>query len=205
MARLEMRERFEDALKSYDELIRSDESNAIHYKRKVAILIAQRKNLEAIRELTEYLKKFMNDQEAWLELSDLYIQELEYTKAAFCIEELILTNPNNHLYFQKYAEIQYTINTTESHELARSYFSQALKLNQGNVRALFGLYLSSSSLSTASKLPSPKRKENYKTATWALSQINKLYTSCCDEDGVKVDPVVSVDELMSALKINSVN
>lgn len=205
MARLEMRERFEDALKSYDELIRADESNAIHYKRKVAILIAQRRNLDAIRELSEYLKKFMNDQEAWLELSDLYIQEQEYSKAAFCLEELILTNPHNHLYFQKYAEIQYTINTTESHELARTYFSQALKLNQGNLRALFGLYLSATSLSTSSKLAAPKRKENYKIASWALDQINVLYSGARTEDGKEVEPVVSLEGLMSTLKINSVN
>lgn len=204
IARLEMRERYEDALKSYDELIRADESNAIHYKRKIAILIAQRRNVEAVREVTEYLKKFMNDQEAWLELSDLYIQEQDYSKAAFCLEELILTNPHNHLYFQKYAEIQYTINTTESHELARSYFSQALKLNQGNVRALFGLYLSSTSLSTNSKLTSQKRKENYKTASWSLNQIKKLYSSV-NSRGEEVDPVVSLEGLMSTLQINTVN
>lgn len=205
IARLEMRERFEDALRSYDELIRSDESNSIHYKRKVAILIAQRRNIEAIKELTDYLKKFMNDQEAWLELSDLYIQEQEYAKAAFCLEELILTNPHNHLYFQKFAEIQYTINSMESHELAKSYFSQALKLNQGNVRALFGLYLSATSLSTAPKLPSPKRKENYKVASWSLDQINKLYSDVKSEDGKVVNPVVSLEGLMSTLQINSVN
>jgi ER membrane protein complex subunit 2 len=50
----------------------------------------------------------MADQEAWLELADLYISQQEWNKAAFCLEELILHNPNNHLYLQRYAEIKYT-------------------------------------------------------------------------------------------------
>jgi ER membrane protein complex subunit 2 len=50
----------------------------------------------------------MADQEAWLELADLYISQQDWNKAAFCLEELILHNPNNHLYLQRYAEIKYT-------------------------------------------------------------------------------------------------
>ena len=43
-----------------------------------------------------------------MELCDLYIGEQDYGRAAFCCEELILSQPNNHLYFQRYAEIKYT-------------------------------------------------------------------------------------------------
>lgn len=43
----------------------------------------------------------MCDTEAWMELCELYIMEQEYTKAAFCCEELILHNANNHVYYQK--------------------------------------------------------------------------------------------------------
>jgi hypothetical protein len=50
----------------------------------------------------------MIDQEAWQELSELYLTEQEYGKAAFCMEELILHNPHNHLFHQRYAEIKYT-------------------------------------------------------------------------------------------------
>jgi len=46
------------------------------------------------------------DWEAWLELSELYLSLLDYEKAAFCVEELILHNPNNHLYHQRYAEVR---------------------------------------------------------------------------------------------------
>lgn len=52
--------------------------------------------------------RFMSDTEAWMELSELYIGEQEYAKAAYCLEELLLHNPHNHLYFQKFADIKYT-------------------------------------------------------------------------------------------------
>ncbi|KAI1290178.1 ER membrane protein complex subunit 2 [Halotydeus destructor] len=197
MARLESRERYDDALKTYDELIKSDESNSIFYKRKIAILIAQRKLPEAVSELCEYLEKFMNDQEAWLELADLYIQEQEYSKAAFCYEELILNNPHNHLYHEKFAEIQYTINNADSLELARSYFSQALKLCPTNLRALYGLYLTATNLATSLKASAPKKKENQKIASWALTQINEVYS----EKG-KEDLVASLESLMAGIQLS---
>lgn len=175
MANLERKERYDEALKNYDSLIKKDETNCNLYKRKISLLIAQKKLPEAAKELSEYLKKFMNDTEAWLELSNIYITEQEYYKAAFCIEELILTNPHNHLYYQKYAEIHYTINTIESLEIARSYFSQALKLNSNNLRALYGLLLTTSNLATQTKFSSQKKKENSKLALWSISQINNKY------------------------------
>ena len=49
----------------------------------------------------EMHSSFMSDAEAWMELCDLYILEQDYSKAAFCCEELILHNPNNHIYFQR--------------------------------------------------------------------------------------------------------
>lgn len=52
--------------------------------------------------------RFMSDGEAWQELCDLYLKEGDYSKAAFCMEELILTNPHNHLFYTRYAEIKYT-------------------------------------------------------------------------------------------------
>ena len=50
----------------------------------------------------------MSDSEAWLELCDIYLQEHEYDKAAFCMEELLLCKPYNHLVHQKYAEVTTT-------------------------------------------------------------------------------------------------
>lgn len=50
----------------------------------------------------------MMDQDAWNELCDLYLSEQEYAKSAFCMEELILQNPHNHLFHLRFADIKYT-------------------------------------------------------------------------------------------------
>lgn len=51
----------------------------------------------------------MSDQEAWHELCSLYLTEGEYSKAAFCMEEVLLHNPHSHLIHQRLAEIRYTM------------------------------------------------------------------------------------------------
>ena len=48
---------------------------------------------------------FLKKKKAWLELSEAYLNELEYAKAAFCLEELILMYPHNHVYYQRYADV----------------------------------------------------------------------------------------------------
>lgn len=35
----------------------------------------------------------------------LFFVFVSYAKAAFCLEELMMTNPHNHLYCQQYAEV----------------------------------------------------------------------------------------------------
>ncbi|KAL0598763.1 ER membrane protein complex subunit 2, partial [Plecturocebus cupreus] len=144
-------------------------------KRKIAIRKAQGKNVEAIRELNEYLEQFVGDQEAWHELAELYINEHDYAKAAFCLEELMMTNPHNHLYCQQYAEVKYTQGGLENLELSRKYFAQALKLNNRNMRALFGLYMSASHIASNPKASAKTKKDNMKYASWAASQINRAY------------------------------
>lgn len=178
MAKLEMRERYDDALSVYDEMIRADESNPIPYKRKIAVLIAQKRIPAAIDTFNAFLNLFMNDQEAWLELSDLYIHEQEYSKAAFCMEELILMNPHNYLYHTKLAEIHYTSGSAEQ---ARSYFAQALKLSPDSPRACYGLYIAATHLASVSKLPAAKKKENAKIAKWALERVTNLYKEKASE------------------------
>lgn len=50
----------------------------------------------------------MVDQEGWQELSNLYLLEGEYAKSAYCMEEMILHNSQNHMYHQRHADIRYT-------------------------------------------------------------------------------------------------
>lgn len=193
---MEALEMYDDALEFLDTIIKRDETNAAPRKRKVAILKAKGKTTEAIQELTEYLKKFMSDQEAWHELCDLYLQEHEYLKAAFCMEELILHNPHNHLIHQRYAEIKYSEGGYENVELAKAYFCQAIKLNPNNVRALYGLLLAANRIAGASKGFASKKRDALKLAEWASAQLKKQYRQKASEEQVK-----QVDGLLGQLQL----
>uniref|UniRef100_A0AAY4EA64 ER membrane protein complex subunit 2 n=1 Tax=Denticeps clupeoides TaxID=299321 RepID=A0AAY4EA64_9TELE len=170
-------------------------------KRKIAILKAQGKNTEAIRELNEYLEQFVGDQEAWHELSELYINEHDYAKAAFCLEELMMTNPHNHLYCEQYAEVKYTQGGLDNLELSRKYFAQALKLNNRNMRALFGLYMSASHIAASPKVSAKVKKDNVKYAAWAGAQINRAYQLAGRGTKENKCSVKAVEEMLESMQI----
>ncbi|XP_017777613.1 PREDICTED: ER membrane protein complex subunit 2-like [Nicrophorus vespilloides] len=192
--RYEAQEDYVKALEILDSIIKADKSNSAPKKRKIAILKAQGRYVEAIRELTDYLKTFMADAEAWQELSELYIGEQDFAKAAFCVEELILHNPHNHLLHQRYADIKYTQGGFDNMELARSYYCQALKLNPTNIRALYGLYLTCTSIATSQKASAQKKKDAIKMSEWALTKLKGSYK----EKGFETD----LESRMSAMAIN---
>uniref|UniRef100_A0A4W6EAB8 ER membrane protein complex subunit 2 n=1 Tax=Lates calcarifer TaxID=8187 RepID=A0A4W6EAB8_LATCA len=174
---------------------------ALERKRKISILKAQGKSAEAIRELNEYLEQFVGDQEAWHELSELYINEHDYGKAAFCLEELMMTNPHNHLYCEQYAEVKYTQGGLENLELSRKYFAQALRLNNRNMRALFGLYMSASHIAASPKVSAKVKKDNMKYAAWAATQINKAYKLAGRGNKENKCSMKAVEEMLESMQI----
>lgn len=196
--RLEALGRFDDALKMYDKILDLEPANTAAHKRKIAILKAENKIPDAIKELNEYLKKFMSDQEAWVELIDLYISQQELRKAKFCMEELILANPHNHLYHQRFAEILYTIGDLENMEKSRKYFAQSLKLDNDNMRALYGFFMAATFLSCHCKDAKGKR-ENAKYAAWSGSQIMSRYQVVKEEN----DSLLALGGLIDSLQISS--
>jgi len=200
--RLEMDEKWDDAVEVLDSIIEVDEANSSARKRKIAILKAQGDSNRAVQELVKYLRIFMSDQEAWLELSELYSLEQEYSKAAFCMEELLLHNPHNHLYHQRHAEIRYTWGGYEQLELAKHYYSQAIKLAPSNMRALYGLLLTTSQLAASPRCPQTKKKEFMNVAVWASKQISSRYASVGRGGGGAMQgQVAMVKSLMGELEI----
>lgn len=141
-------------------------------KRLISCLKSNRKYREYVIQLNEYLKLFQADHEAWLELSDAYLSEMEYGKAAFCLEELLLMNPHNHCYHQRYADVKYTLG---QYETAKSYYAYSLKLNPNNVRALYGIMLVTANLKSGGKLAQKEATENAKLNAWAREQIDLKY------------------------------
>ncbi|XP_057317509.1 ER membrane protein complex subunit 2-like [Hydractinia symbiolongicarpus] len=172
--RKEALKQFADAEKIYKIMLEDDPANLHVRKRLITIQKSQNRIEAAIQSLNEYLKEFMGDQEAWMELCELYIHQQEYAKAAFCMEELILSHPHNHLYHQRYAEIHYTMGMPDSLEKAKKYFAQALKLDPNNVRALYGLYLAATN-SVTSKTASSMKKKNINMSQWTVQQVMDLF------------------------------
>lgn len=168
--RFEATEQYDKALQKYEEILREDETNAYAKKRIISCLKSQNKIKEYINELNDYLMTYQADHEAWLELCEAYLNEMEYSKAIFCLEELILLYPHNHVYFQRYADIKYT---QGNYEMARNYYCYALKLNPNNARALYGILLVTSNLKTNQK--SKEVTENSKLANWASARLEKKY------------------------------
>lgn len=203
MSKLELTRRYDDAQNQYKEMIKNDESNSLLYKRRIAILIAARRNTDAIQELCDYLKNFMNDHEAWIQLSELYIIEQDYSKAAFCMEELILSNPHNHLYHERYAEIQYTIGNPDSLELARAYYAQAVKLKPNGLRALYGVILSSNALALLPKTTPQKKKDYLRSAKWASEQVQEVYRKSNQTTTVDNRIIENIDSVLEALSISN--
>merc|ERR1719283_845573 len=198
----EMAERWDEAHELLDSIIEEDEANSSARKRKIAIFKAQGDRGRTVAELNKYLRYFMSDQEAWMELCDLYIQDQDYAKAAFCCEEVLLHNPHNHLYHQRQAEVRYTWGGYEQLELAKQYYSQAVKLAPSNMRALYGLLLTVTQLATSPKCPQHKKKEFCNLALWSSKQIDSRYASVgkMKETGTQ-DKIALLKSLMGDLDI----
>merc|ERR1719154_749768 len=198
--RLEMQEKWDEAIDILDSMIEEDVSNSSARKRKIAIWKAQGETDRAVRELVKYLQVFMSDQEAWLELSELYISEQDYSKAAFCLEELLLHNPHNHLYHQRTAEIRYTMGGFDNLENAKQYFSQAVKLAPSNMRSLYGLLLTCTQLAASPKCQQSKKKDYAKIIFWTSKQISGRYSNAGLTDKQSKLPVI--EGLISQLDIS---
>jgi len=177
---LEAEDQHLKALDIYNNMLGTDPANLLARKRKISIFKDQNKIDETIEELNEYLEMFMGDQEAWMELCELYINQQDFSKAAFCMEELILSHPHNHLYHQRFAEIHYTMGSMNK---AKKYFAQALQLDPNNVRALYGLYLATSNLTSSKN--STESKQNQKMSSWTADKALDLFGVNVSEDQKK--------------------
>jgi len=172
---------FEKADDIYSALLEDNETDAIVRKRQISLLKEQNRIHEAINELNSYLELYQTDQEGWSELCDLYLSEHEYTKAAFCAEELILINPHNHLNHERYASICYSYG---DYDKARAYYFSTIKLNPNNIRALYGIILTSANTKSRStnennnKIILEQILQNYKeTIPELLPIVNKALQS----------------------------
>ncbi|PKI67967.1 hypothetical protein CRG98_011563 [Punica granatum] len=149
---LEAKGSWSEAEKAYSSLLEENPFDQVVHKRKIAMAKAQGNITVAIELLNKYLETFMADHDAWRELAEIYVSLQMYKQAAFCYEELILSQPTNPLYHLTYADVLYTIGGQENLQTAKKYYASTIQLTGGkNRRALFGVCLCTSAISQLSK------------------------------------------------------
>uniref|UniRef100_A0A8R1HIU9 ER membrane protein complex subunit 2 n=1 Tax=Caenorhabditis japonica TaxID=281687 RepID=A0A8R1HIU9_CAEJA len=192
---LEATEHYQKAQEIYERLVEEDPNNNSFRKRKVAILLAQGKRLEAIRAINEYLKIFLNDPEAWLQLSELFLLENDVAKAAHCLEECVLISPLNSMYLRRLGDLRYTQGGAENVELARAYYERAVKINPTDLRSQYGILLSNNLIATTSKNASEKKKAGV-AAVEAIDNLVNRYQKISTKKNPESDGILNCLEAM---------
>jgi tetratricopeptide (TPR) repeat protein len=148
----ESRQKYDEAQAIYKKVNSERPEDTFVRKRMVAMHKQRGKIKEAIDELNVYLDSFAVDAEVWHEMGELYIMAGSLSRASFCFEELMLSNPRSMYHILTYAELQYSIGDLEN---ARKYYSLAAYLDAGSLRALWGLYICGMALAEKEKNKDP--------------------------------------------------
>ena len=129
----------EGALDFYNDMIKENPSNFYAIKRKYSILRATMRDVDAREILNQYLEKNGCDLGAWMEMAKTCLEVGDYSGAAFCYEELILSSPLDSDLHCSLAECYISAGGKDNLKLARKHMAQSLELNPNNLRAMFGL------------------------------------------------------------------
>ena len=136
--------KYDEAMEVYTKSLEISPTNVLILKRIVCVHKAKGDWKAAINALNKVLEINVSDSASWIELSEIYITIGEFEAAAFCLEELVLNQPNKAEYHTRLGEIYYTMASSENYMRARSHFSMSLNLRNpeaGNYRAIYGLML----------------------------------------------------------------
>ena len=131
------------ALEYYKKLVILNQEDRVSLKKYIGLLKSSfsmsHEDLKKLIDMwNEYLKVYMDDHEAWYELSDVYLLSCNYTKAVYCLEEVILHQPNNFNIYTKLGDILSTLNNSEAAANAIKYYSQSI-LIKPTPRAFWGI------------------------------------------------------------------
>ncbi|XP_050225608.1 uncharacterized protein LOC126675075 [Mercurialis annua] len=173
---LEAKGSWEEAEKAYASLLEDSPLDQVIHKRRISIAKAQGKMPLAIELLNKYLEIFMADADAWRELAEIYVSLQMYKQAAFCYEELILSQPTVPLFHLAYADVLYTLGGLENLQSAKKYFASTIELTGGkNTRALFGVCLCTSAIAQLTKGRNKEERDSPDLQLLAIAALEKDY------------------------------
>ncbi|KAE8010055.1 hypothetical protein FH972_006453 [Carpinus fangiana] len=154
---------WEEAEKAYSSLLEDNPLDQAIHKRRVAMAKAQG-NI------------FMADHDAWRELAEIYASLQMYKQAAFCYEELILSQPMVPHYHLAYADVLYTLGGLENVQTAKKYYASTIELTGGkNTRALFGICLCYAAIGQLTKGRNKDDKESPELQSLAATALERDY------------------------------
>lgn len=105
-------------------------------KRELAIADGQSQTSQQVDDMLSAIDTFGHTQDFWVHCAGVYLDHANYSKAAFCLEEVMLHDCTNVASLIAYAEVQVGL---KEYTTARKYFAHACMLDEKNPRALWGL------------------------------------------------------------------
>lgn len=186
--------RWDDALSMYTKVVESNPLRCIAYKRQIAVLKSQFRTQEAIALLNYYLSIFSRDVEAWAELCALCLSRGRLEHALFAANEVVIHSPLDHAAHTLVADVYMTIGGADNVLNARRHYGTSLHCKQKkNLRALYGMWLASATLSKSSgwqprsvdtgyraasaQSNNQARTENSQALDWSENAIQSTYSS----------------------------
>ena len=112
-----------------------------------------------------------------MEAADIYMSMQNYSKAAFCYEELLMKEPKNYLVNLRYGELLYAAQSRSDRLTdlvnARKYFSHAAIMKEGeaDARTLFGLLKTCQAVHKMNKKEDPKNTEMIEVTKYQIKQM----------------------------------
>lgn len=171
-------------------------------KREIGLLMENNKIDEAVNALVKHLEIFCMDEDAWMCLSDLYIELGNYARAAFCLEEIVMMRAHTAHYHIRLAEVYYTWasidngngqstkeNILDLFTTAKAHYAYAVRLTLKqdipNLRAVFGwlqtakscqnLQTGKQEVSDEKKIQSDNLALNFMSNIVIKSNLNKVH------------------------------
>jgi cytochrome c-type biogenesis protein CcmH/NrfG len=72
---------------------------------------------EALIVLNKFVETNQEDAEAWGEMASIYMNKQNYSKAAYCYEEILAKENRNYLVNLRYAELLYSMTSKPQERL----------------------------------------------------------------------------------------